>query len=234
MTDRQRAQQLLQEAKEALAQRLTELVLQAGEDLVADARGESYMNEIETLYEQVGMKLAHLNQMLSNLPAEPPAASAATAPVPPWAAPQDTFTVATEPAPSADAVVADTTPALLGPVFVATPALPAPRTEPATEGAPQSFQRFAERIAADDISGAGQVLAALLGLSKGRATACARTFARHVHRDPDFQRKVAQLRHELHAGSYHGAIALLVDCFGLSGVEALGVMGSLRRRLEGG
>jgi hypothetical protein len=35
----------------------------------------------------------------------------------------------------------------------------------------------------------------------------------------------------LEAGSSHGVVALLVDCFGLTGVEALGVMNSLHRRL---
>jgi hypothetical protein len=232
MTDRQRAHEILRQAKEALAQRLTELVLESADDILADARGDSYMNEIESLYEQAGMKLAHVSPMLANLPAELPP------PVEP--APQagvsergDTFTVATEPAPSADAVVADTTPALMGPVFVATPALPAPRSETYPETSPQTFQQFAERIQAGDLAGAGGVLASLLDLSKTRAVACAKTFARRLRSDPDFLRKVAQLRRELAAGSAQGAMALLVDCFGLTGVEALGVMNGLRRRLEG-
>src|SRR5262245_21143004 len=122
MTDRQRAHDILREAKDALAERLTELVLQSADDILADARGDSYMNEIESLYEQLGMKLAHVSQMLSNLPAElpPPVPSPPPADL---AERGDTFTLATEPSPSADAVVADTTPALMGPVFVATPAL---------------------------------------------------------------------------------------------------------------
>jgi hypothetical protein len=120
----------------------------------------------------------------------------------------------------------------MGPVFVATPALPAPRTEAWPETSPQTFQQFAERIQAGDLTGAGAVLGSLLGLSKTRAVACAKTFARRLRSDPDFLRKVAQLRRELAAGSAQGAMALLVDCFGLTGVEALGVMNGLRRRLE--
>jgi len=231
MNDRQRAHDILREAKDALAQRLTELVLQSAEDILADARGDSYMNEIESLYEQVGMKLAHVSQMLANLPAElpPPVEPAPHAGV---AERGDTFTVATEPSPSADAVVADTTPALMGPVFVATPALPAPRTEAWTEASPQTFQQFAERIQASDLTGAGAVLGSLLGLSKTRAVACAKTFSRRLRSDPDFLPKVSQLRRELAAGSPQGAMALLVDCFGLTGVEALSVMNTLHRRLE--
>ncbi|HUE73474.1 MAG TPA: hypothetical protein VMP01_21530 [Pirellulaceae bacterium] len=230
MTDRQRAHDILREAKEALAQRLTELVLAGGDDILADARGDSYMNEIETLYEQVGMKLAHISQMLANVPAEivgPPPSE----PMHPVSERGDTFTVATEASPSADAVVADTTPALMGPVFVATPALPAPQMEARPDAGGSTFQQFAERIQAQDMSGAGAALGSLLGLPKSRAVACARTFARRLRSDEDFLRKVMQLRGELEAGSSHGVVALLVDCFGLTGVEALRVMNLLHRRL---
>lgn len=227
MTDRQRAHDVLREAKDALAQRLTEKVIESAEEILADARGDSYMNEIESLYEQVGMKLAHVSQMLSNLPSDSPVPPPAE-PFPSAAVHGDTFTVATEASPSADAIVADTMPALMGPVFVATPALPAPRPE----SSPHTFQQFAERIQANDLPGAGLILGSLLGLPKTRAVACARTFSRRLRSDEDFISKVMQLRCELDAGSFHGAVALLVDCFGLTGVEALGVMNALRRRLE--
>ena len=231
MTDRQRAHEILKQAKEALSQRLTELVLESADEILADARGESYMNEIESLYEQVGMKLAHVSQMLSSLPAELPPPAESPAP-PGFSERGDTFTVATEASPSADAVVADTTPALMGPVFVATPALPAPRSEVWPEASPHTFQQFADRIQADDLPGAGAVLGSLLGLPKARAVSCARTFARRLRSDEHFIGKVMQLRSELEAGSAHGAVALLVDCFGLTGVEALGLINTLRRRLE--
>jgi hypothetical protein len=229
MTDRQRAHDILREAKEALAERLTELVLASADDILADARGDSYMNEIESLYEQVGMKLAHVSQMLSNVPAEvaPPPAE----PIHPLSERGDTFTMATEASPSADAVVADTIPALMGPVFVATPALPAPQMETRPDAGGATFQQFAECIEVQDMSGAGAALGSLLGLPKSRAVACARTFARRLRSDEDFIRKVMQLRSELEAGSSHGVVALLVDCFGLTGVEALGVTNSFQRRL---
>ena len=230
MTDRQRAHDILREAKEALVERLTELVLASADDILADARGESYMNEIETVYEQVGMKLAHVSQMLSNVPAEIAPPPPPVEPLHPLGDRGDTFTLATEPSPSADAVVADTTPALVGPVFVATPALPAPQIEARLESG-ATFQQFAERIQAQDMSGAGRVLGSLLGLSKSRAVAAARTFARRLRSDSDFPRKVMHLRAELEAGSSHGVVALLVDCFGLTGVEALKVMNLLHQRM---
>src|SRR3954447_22513114 len=123
MNETARALDILKEAKETLANRLTEKVLEQQDEILADARGDSYMNEIESLYEQVGLKLSHVNSMLSNLPALPsvphveaPAASPGS---------DDIFTVATDPSPSADAVVSDTALALAGPVYVHTPALPA-------------------------------------------------------------------------------------------------------------
>jgi hypothetical protein len=191
MTDRQRAHDILREAKEALAERLTELVLAAADDILADARGDSYMNEIETLYEQVGMKLAHIGQMLANVPAEnvPPPIE----PMHPVGERGDIFTLATEASPSADAVVADTTPALMGPVFVATPALPAPQFEVRPDAGGVTFQQFAERIQAQDMAGAGAALGSLLGLSKSRAVTCARTFARRLRSSAASWRREARM-----------------------------------------
>jgi len=70
MNEQPSARKVLLAARSELARRLSELVLAAEEEVLADARGESYMNEIETLYEQVGIKLAHVNQMLAGLPAD--------------------------------------------------------------------------------------------------------------------------------------------------------------------
>ena len=70
MNDRSRALQILKQAREILLQRLTEHVLENEEEILSDARGESYMGEIDSLYEQIGTPLVHLNQILSNLPVE--------------------------------------------------------------------------------------------------------------------------------------------------------------------
>ena len=223
MNDRTRAQAILKEAKDILAQRLTEMVLAADEDLLADARGESYMNEMESLYEQVGLKLNHVNQMLANLPAEaeppPPAES------PSGSSDCDVFTVNTEPAPSADAFVADTTPAIAGPVFVATPALPAPKPPVPTV----SFALFAARVQSGDLPGAGQTLAELLELSQSRARQCAAAFAERLRADPDFLRKAMELRGGLKRDSRE-VMLMLMDCLGLSTAEAQTAIQKLGRR----
>src|SRR5688572_14065190 len=146
MSDRSLAIEILTKARATLAERLTEKIVEQGEDLLADASGDSYMNEIESLYEQVGVKLSHVSQMLSNLPIETQPAHTETACAQHTA--DDTFTVATEAAPSADAYVEATMPALAGPLFVATPALPAPKiANPSKERAMTSaLQTFAARI----------------------------------------------------------------------------------------
>ena len=236
MNDRNRALNILREAKETLATRLTEKVLEQQEEILADARGDSYMNEIESLYEQVGLKLSHVNSMLSNLPVEPPATQVESTAAQHSA--DDAFTVATDPSPSADAVVSDTTLALAGPVFLHTPALPAPKVAspkqlPASPPAavPVSFQLFAAQIQSSDLKGAGKTLGVLFDLKPRRALACATLFDERLRSDKDFLRKASQLRNELHAGSYQAALVLLVECFGLTSDEAAGVLASLRRRL---
>ena len=238
MNDRNRALKILKEAKETLTSRLTEKVLEQQEEILADARGDSYMNEIESLYEQVGLKLSHVNSMLSNLPVEPPATQVESAGAQHSA--DDTFTVATDPSPSADAVVSDTTLALAGPVFLHTPALPAPKVAASKQltasppaAVPVSFQLFAAQIQAADLKGAGKTLGVLFDLKPRRALACATLFDERRRSDKDFLRKASQLRNELHAGSYHAALVLLVECFGLTSDEAADVLASLRRRLEG-
>src|SRR5437868_4822933 len=213
MNDRTRATDVLRKARNILAERLTELVLEQREELLDDARGDSYMNEIDSLYEQIGVKLSHVGQMLSNLPAEePPAAQthAATAQqnVTAQHSAENTFTVATEPAPNFDSVIHDAMPALAGPLFVATPALPAPKSsEPIKHRATNSaLQAFAAQIQAGDLLAAGRTLAVLFDVEEPRAIACAATFAQRVRNEAAFFRKVMELRTELHSANPQRAL----------------------------
>jgi hypothetical protein len=230
MTDRTRASEILKKARDILAERLTEQVLEQGEDILADARGESYMNEIETLHEQVGLKLSHVSQMLSNVSVERPAPHTETAAA--HHSPGDTFTMATEPAPSADAIVEETMPALAGPVYVATPALPAPKatTPPKNRATNSALQAFAAQIQAGDLLAAGRTLSILFEVEESRAIACAATFAQRVRHEAAFYRKVMELRSELHNSNPQRALLLLLDCFGLSRGESAEVLRNLQRR----
>jgi len=233
MTDRTRAAEILREARAILSERLTEKVLEQGEDLLADARGDSYMNEIESLYEQVGHKLSHVSQMLANLPAEAPAATT-TQTAAAQHATADVFTVEAGPPHASDVFVQDTTPALLGPQYTPAPALPAPQpktVDPAKERAINSgLQAFAALIQAGDLLAAGRALAALFELEEPRAIACAATFAQRVRHEAAFFRKVMELRKELHNSNPQRALLLLLDCFGLARGEAAEVLRNLQRR----
>jgi hypothetical protein len=232
MSQRSRAQSILKEAREILSQRLSEAVLEQAEEILADARGESYMSDIESLYDQVGMKLAHVSQMLANLPAEAAATTTTTAAA--QHDPKETFTVATEAVPNADAVVQDTLPALVGPIHVAIPALPPPRSanSPRVRATQLSIQAFAAQIQAGDLHAAGRTLGALFELDDRRAVACAAVFAQRARSEAAFFRRLMQMRGDVQAGSVPKLVATLFDCFGLSQAEALEVLQVLRRRLR--
>ncbi len=223
MNDRARAIAILKQAREILAQRLTERVLDCAEEILDDARGDSYMGEIESLYEQVGTPLAHVNQIISALPAEE----------------IDAKTPETHAQHSAAHSYAE----IIPPAWPDVPALPAPRgatavesldtvaEEPATE---ISFQTFAVRMQSGDVEGAGHALAYLFDINTDRAMQCAQHFYQQMQADPEFLVRAMQLRRELASGGYNGALMLLYQCFGLSGIESIGVFQVLKTRLQMG
>ena len=230
---RNRAIQILTEAREILAERLTQHVLESTEEILSDARGESYMNDIDVVYEQVGLKLSHITQMLANLPVEDDAS--ASHPISEFRTDdldaQD-YPVFAEEATGHDTVAANPRPALVGPMYVSAPALPAPRHEPAAFlGEEASLQQFVLQVQASDVRAAGQTLAILFALPDSRALLCAATFAERWRRNPDFLARAMQLRTEVASGTYNGALVLLFECFGLTGIESIGVLQTLQNRL---
>ena len=229
---RNRAIQILTEAREILAERLTERVLDSAEEILSDARGESYMNDIDAVYEQVGLKLSHITQMLANLPVEE---EVTQQPINEFRTddlnPQD-YPVVAEEAVSHDLVAAHPRPALVGPMYVSAPALPAPTHEPPQfPGDEPSLQQFVLQVQGSDVRAAGKTLAVLFALPDSRALLCAATFAERWRRNPDFIARAMQLRTEVASGTYNGALVLLFECFGLTGIESIGVLQTLQNRL---
>jgi hypothetical protein len=192
------------------------------------------MSEIEALYEQMGHKLAHLGQMLSNLPVEEPLPHTET-PAAQHSA-EDAFQVATESSPASDVFVAETLPAIAGPTYLATPALPAPRTNnPAGDAVTDratiaALQAFAAQMQAGDLLASGRTLGALFDLDEPRAVACAATFAQRVRHEAGFYRKIMELRTEVHNPNPQRALMILLDCFGLSRGESAEVLRTIQRR----
>ncbi len=62
---------ILQKARDALAERLTQRIIDAEHEIAEDAAGSTYLSEIESIYDQLGGRLAHVNAMLANLPPAP-------------------------------------------------------------------------------------------------------------------------------------------------------------------
>ena len=65
---RKRAHSILVRTRDILADRLTERVLEDEQQILDDATGEDYMDDIGRLYESVGSKLGQVNLMIANLP----------------------------------------------------------------------------------------------------------------------------------------------------------------------
>jgi hypothetical protein len=225
MNDRGKALDVLRQARDLLAQRLTERILDAEEGLLDDARGDSYLGDIENLYDQFGTKLMHLNQLINNLPQE---TEAAPHPAADFTA-GDYSAQGVDPA-AADAVITSHPAAITGPLIIAPPALPAPRTEEEQEITTPSFAVFVAQIRGDDLRDAARTLSILLDISEGRGMQCVRIFHRRWEDDESFILKAMQLRGEVISSSYNSALMLLAECFGLVGIEAIGVLQTLRSR----
>jgi hypothetical protein len=238
MNDRTRAADILRQARAILSERLTEQVLEQGEELLADARGDSYMNEIESLYEQLGHKLSHVSQMLSSLRVEETTPQPQSFTAAAQHDPGDTFTVQVGPPRTSEVFVQDTTIALSGPTPATIPALPAPRPKPLDLGGQRAvhsgLQAFAALIQAGDLLAAGRALATLFDLSESRAIACAATFAQRVRTEAAYFHKLMELRQELHNANPQRALLLLLACFGLSRGESAEVLRNLQRRRRAG
>lgn len=251
MSEQPSARKVLLAARNELAKRLTELVLASPEEMLADARGESYMNEIETLYEQVGIKLAHVNQMLAGLPAdlelEPQAPTAHSTSSKPKR--EDSAELELESLPGTDSSVAPTqvvpspTAAPLptsrpvrmpmsSPRRTASGGLAVPRRESPlrplihapTAGQAPHLAIFAAQVRQGDLPAAGRTLMQMLGIDFHRAVACAAYFAEQLQEDPRLLLRIAQLQMELQASSFKGARLLLVECLGLTSEEAVHIL----------
>ena len=222
MNDRALAIAILQKARDILAQRMTEQILEAKEDILDDAHGNSYGGEIDSLHDQIGLRLSHVSNMLANLPPleEPPAGSKV------------------DRSPAVESSTIDTGVPSTGAVgYVAASnhgqklaSQIEPPVIPVSE--PVSFQLFVQQMMSHQIESGGHSLAALLDVSEERGKECAAVFHEHLASEPDFLTKAMRLRGELQTGSVNGALSLLYDCFGLTGIEAIGVMQTLKARLR--
>lgn len=224
MTDRDRALDILRKARDLIADRLTEQILENEDSLFDDARGESYLSDIESMYERFGLRLSHLNQLINNLPGD-------TDTIPMESATFGTNAATSELEESGTIEEASSSSAaLIGPLIVSPPALPAPRVDDSIEIEFPTFQRFVSQVSNEEILAAARTLASLLDISEARGVQCSRIFLRRYEENQDFALKVLQLRGEVISSSYNSALMLMAECFGLVGIEAIGVLQTLRAR----
>ncbi len=220
MNDRAKAISVLREARDRLATRLTEHILESSEEILEDADGLRYVGGIEEVYDRLGTRLNHVSAMLQSLP------------------PADEGPVQWQTAQMSDSddvpptSVMDTNEPIAKPTGRGYPALPAPQsiqqlTAPAQ---PISFRTFGLQIQMGDLDGAGRSISELFSLSAERGRSCAQFFAHKLAANSNLVSQAMSIRHELAGGSMNAAMMLLYECFGLQGPESVGVVQTLKSR----
>jgi hypothetical protein len=218
LSEQEQALQLLTQARDILAGRLTERILELGSDLLDDARGDSYAGEIDSLYDQIGTRLNQINTMLAGLPSSYPAPAT------------ESFTAAAPGIPDAPHFVVQTigpTTDSSGELFISED-LTIAKESPAKLSEPSTYPLFVQDIIRRDTVAAGRRLTGVLDLTAERGERCALRFREQLDRDPSFLGKVQQLRRSLHAEASNEALLLLWECFGLQGEESIAATQSLR------
>jgi hypothetical protein len=219
MNERTFAISILQRARDALGERLTQRIIEAQQEIQSDAEGGSYLSEIETLYEQLGARLAHLNAMLSNLP--------------PVAGPAPADAMASEII-YADLASAYPTgldlEAAAPPTLLALPAPPNPDPVPQVNVVAYGLQDIALRVQAGDLTSAARAISELFDIKPSDARRCARTFSRQLLNHPDLVARVAELGWTLGDTNELSAAALLGECFEFHAIEALALVRALKLR----
>jgi hypothetical protein len=222
MHDRARAIALLQQARDILAERLTERLLESRDAILEDALGLSYSSEIDAIQEQLAQRLNYVNTMLNNLPpveeAPPPRPEDIVPMTPaPVLAYEPAGDSAETPSPAIPAALAAPSVIYVGPHGESAPA--------------PDLHDFVRLSFTGDEDRAAAVLAALLNVSPERARHCAERFRSQVREHPQLLHRAIELRRELAGGSINGALILLWECFGLQGMESVAALQALRARL---
>jgi len=211
---------ILQNARDRLGERLTSRIVEAREEIEADADGGSYLSEIETIYEQLGSRLAHLNAMLSNLPPDTgPLRADATATEIIYADLASAYPTGfeVEPTPAANTMLA----------------LPAPagHDAPASNALGEAFSEISALAHAGEHAAAAQLISECFDLRPTQARRWAVAFARQISRFPDLPRRLTDLAGALSEANEHAAAALVAECFESQAIEALALVRALRQRL---
>lgn len=92
-----------------------------------------------------------------------------------------------------------------------------------------TFKEFAVAIQAGDVNLAGQVLSQLLSLSAEVGFSAATFFNQKLVNDPGVFAKVMQIRTEIQEGKKNAAMMLIMECFGIDGLNAVTALKNLQK-----
>ncbi|MEX0678240.1 MAG: hypothetical protein WD063_14260 [Pirellulales bacterium] len=222
MHERSLAISILQRARDALSERLSQRIIESQREIEEDAQGGSYLSEIEAIYDQIGARLAHLNAMLTNLPPETPQPA-------PGAARSD--------AAASEIVYADLASGRSSPLDLeaAPPArlglpAPAPRKKPAAEPLVEMFASIVIHAQAGDVPSAARVIAELFDIKPSQARRGAQAFRRQMQQFPELALRIEALGAALKETNDYAAATLLADCFEFQAIDALALVRALKSR----
>jgi hypothetical protein len=222
MNDHSEALSILQKARDALTARLTQRIIESEHEIVEDAEGNSYFSEIETIYEQLGGRLAHLNAMLSNLPPAPPQHSSEAA-----ASEVIYADLASSPSSTLDV---DAT----GPLTLL--ALPAPMTydDARVEPMVEVFAGIVLYVKSGDLTSGARLISELFDVKPSLARRGAQAFERQLDRYPDLARRFEQFGASIDATNEYAAATLLGECFEFQPIDALLLVRALKQHNDPG
>jgi hypothetical protein len=214
MNQREQAIRILRRTRDVLVQRLSERILDAEEEILAEAEGHSFLSEIETIYDQIGLRLVHVNQMLAHLPAREPAPAEEAQPAGDLLRPSPADERAAPAAAGGECSISS---------FLALPAPGETRTA-AGSLATSTLLMFAVHARRGDLETGALSLESLFGFSRDRALAATRVFHAHCTRDASYVENAARLQNYLEAEALSRAFGVMCESFGLSGGEALSAL----------
>jgi hypothetical protein len=220
MNQRDQAISILRQARDRLANRLAERIVDSREEILEDAEGRCFIGGIEEIYDQLGSRLSHVSAMLSSLPSLDGANFS------------QTETTADDSA-AMPSTVLDTA-SDLGSSSEEKP-LPAPRSAPQLLAAPStgSLRLLAADVESGDLEEAARKFAELTALDAARARNCVEHFAARLVDRPELAGKARTLSAQVASGAIHAALEILGDCFGLSGPESIAALYAMQLRVAG-
>jgi hypothetical protein len=219
MNQRSLAVSILQRARDTLGERLAQRIIDAQHEIEADAEGGSYLSEIESIYEQLGGRLAHLSAMLANLPpASNPAPADATASEIIYADLASAYPTGLELEPAAP------------PTLLALPAPASPEPAPHLNVLADSLQDIVLQVQAGDLLGAARTISELFDVKPSDSRRCARAFSRQMVNRPELVARVVELGWMLGEMDEQASAALLAECFEFQPPDALAIVRALKLR----